>query len=609
MRRRQNLVLVLLAAAALAACGDSQSPAVPGSLTAAAGNQQTAAAGTALPIAPAVTLKDTKGRIMKGIDVTFAVASGGGTLAGATTVKTGADGVARAGAWTLGTTMGANTLTASSNGVTTITLTAIGTAGPATQMTISAGNGQTSSISTAVAVAPAVLVRDQHNNPVAGATVTFSVTAGSGSITGAVQTTGANGIATVGSWQLGATPGPNTLTAQASGLAAVDFTATGTIALVYTMTANGGDGQTAPTRWSVGIAPSVRIVDQFGSPGVGRAVTFSVASGGGTVTGANATTDANGVATVRWWRLGPATGANTLTATATGVAPVMFTATATTPPEGSDYNISIAYLAAPSAAQHQAIINAVTRWQQVIIGDLSDFANFSFQETPCSPAFVNETIDDILIQVDFRTIDGVGNILGQAGPCLIRTGDALTGVGLLRLDADDLANMETNGTMGDVVLHEIGHVLGFGTLWNQTPPDTLRIFTGTDSVTFTGAAAGAAFLANGGNSFSGPPVPLENCKNTLGDTIPQCGAGTRDSHWREVVLRRELMTGFISAPGTSNPLSIITIQSLADLGYTVDTAVSDGYTVGVKPIPGVEAAEIHLKEAKPDWTVQAIPNR
>lgn len=609
MLRRQNLALVMVAAAALAACKDSQSPAVPGSLSVAAGDQQSAAAGTAVSIAPAVLLKDTKGRIMKGVDVTFAVASGGGTLAGAAVVKTGADGVARAGAWTLGTNMGANTLTATVGVGITLTITANGVPGPAAQMTALAGDGQTNAVSANVPVPPSVLVRDQHGNPVAGTTVNFSVTAGEGSVTGAVQTTGANGVATVGSWQLGATPGANTLTAQATGLTSVTFTANAIVVLVFTMASNGGDAQTTPTGWSVGTAPSVIMKDQFGNPGVGKAVTFSIASGGGSVMGANATTDANGVARVGWWRLGAATGANTLTATAADVPPVTFTATAAAGPPGTGYNISIAYVAAPTAAQHQAVVNAVTRWQQVITADLSNWL-ITNDATPCTPAFVNEAIDDVLIQVDFREIDGVGNILGQAGPCFIRpqSQNALTIAGLLRLDAADLANMEANGTIGDVILHEIGHVLGFGTLWTQ-PPNALRIFPKTDSVTYTGTGATGAFLTSGGDSFSGPPVPLENCRNTMGDSIPQCGDGTSDSHWRESVFGRELMTGYISAPGTSNPLSLITIQSFADLGYTVNPEVSDGYTVGLKPIPGLDAALIHLKEAKPDWPVLTMPER
>jgi hypothetical protein len=129
--------------------------------------------------------------------------------------------------------------------------------------------------------------------------------------------------------------------------------------------------------------------------------------------------------------------------------------------------------------------------------------------------------------------------------------------------------METNGTIDDVVLHEIGHILGIGALWTDPSKNLLR-FGATDSSTFVGAAAGAAFLAGGGSGFSGAPVPAENCKTSAGTPINGCGSGTRDSHWREAVLGRELMTGYISPSGISNPLSAITIQSLVDLGYTVD---------------------------------------
>jgi hypothetical protein len=167
--------------------------------------------------------------------------------------------------------------------------------------------------------------------------------------------------------------------------------------------------------------------------------------------------------------------------------------------------------------------------------------------------------------------------------------------------------METKGTLDDVVLHEIGHVLGIGSLWTDPAKNLLR-FGGTDSSTFVGPAAGAAFLASGGNTFSGPPVPAENCKDSSGAPISGCGAGTQDSHWRESVLGRELMTGFIIA-GTSNPLSAITIQSLADLGYTVDVGAADSFTVGTKPIIGTQPPPILLNEAKPNWTIQTIDNR
>jgi len=56
-------------------------------------------------------------------------------------------------------------------------------------------------------------VTDQNGHPVVGVTVTFSVTAGGGSIVGQTQVTDVNGVATVGNWTLGASPGVNELQA------------------------------------------------------------------------------------------------------------------------------------------------------------------------------------------------------------------------------------------------------------------------------------------------------------------------------------------------------------------------------------------------------------
>jgi Big-like domain-containing protein len=64
-------------------------------------------------------------------------------------------------------------------------------------------------------------------------------------------------------------------------------------------------------------------------PGV--PLTFVVATGGGSITGANATTNASGVATVGSWKLGTVSGSNnnTLTATVTSLTPATITASAT----------------------------------------------------------------------------------------------------------------------------------------------------------------------------------------------------------------------------------------------------------------------------------------
>jgi hypothetical protein len=83
--------------------------------------------------------------------------------------------------------------------------------GPPASLT-KTGDNQTADPGTAVAVAPSVKVVDTAGRPVSGAAVVFSVGDGVGTITGGTQTTSSSGVATVGSWKLGATPGfTNTL--------------------------------------------------------------------------------------------------------------------------------------------------------------------------------------------------------------------------------------------------------------------------------------------------------------------------------------------------------------------------------------------------------------
>ena len=95
---------------------------------------------------------------------------------------------------------------------------------------IDTGDGQSANVGTAVPIPPSVKVTDSAGTPVAGVPVTFAVASGGGSITGGSTTTNASGIATVGSWTLGASPGANTLTATSPGLTGspVTFTATAT---------------------------------------------------------------------------------------------------------------------------------------------------------------------------------------------------------------------------------------------------------------------------------------------------------------------------------------------------------------------------------------------
>jgi hypothetical protein len=153
----------------------------------------------------------------------------------------------------------------------------------------------------------------------------------------------------------------------------------------------------------------------------------------------------------------------------------------------------------------------------------------------------------------------------------------------MELDVADLSAIQAQGQLNDVILHEMAHVLGFGTMWDfdprpfeiipigpDNPPNTLLVGRGGANPVFTGASTRGAFFGaiSGAGTFSGIPVPVEN----------SFGIGTRDSHWREPILNPELMTGHISSPGVQNPLSAITISTFRDLGYVVNDAVADPFT-------------------------------
>jgi adhesin/invasin len=296
----------------------------PASLTKSEGDEQTGPVATALPIAPAVLVEDLLGNPVAGVSVVFEVESGGGSVANATAI-TSSVGIATAGEWTLGTTPGPNTLTATA-GELTVTFTATAVAGDPVAIAKEDGDNQTATVGEAVDVAPSVEVTDAHGNPVPGVDVTFAVASGGGSVDGALQVTDADGIATVESWTLGTAVGTNTLTATAGSLTTT-FTATATVGLPASLEKTAGDGQTDTVGTTVSVDPTVRLTDEHGNPIAGAAVVFAVASGGGSVSGANQITDSDGVATVGSWMLGTSVGENTLTATGGGLSET-FTATA-----------------------------------------------------------------------------------------------------------------------------------------------------------------------------------------------------------------------------------------------------------------------------------------
>ena len=115
---------------------------------------------------------------------------------------------------------------------------------------------------------------------------------------------------------------------------------------------------------------------------------------------------------------------------------------------------------------------AADRWAQIIVGDLPDVT------------YNGVAVDDLLIDASAMVIDGQGGILGSAGPDRFRSGSNLPYHGSMTFDSADLAMLESTNQLFSVVLHEMGHVLGLGTIWATKG---LLTGAGTSDPEFTGA--------------------------------------------------------------------------------------------------------------------------
>jgi hypothetical protein len=291
------------------------------------GNNQSATVATKLSMPFVVAAEDKNGNAVSGVNVTFAVASGGGTLS-ATTVTTGLNGQAQS-SLTVGASAGTNTVTASSTGLTgsPITFTASGTSGTATQIALVSGNNQTATVGTALSPC-VVAVKDTNGNPVAGFMVNFAIASGNGSLSAATVVTNAQGQAQ-STLTLGKTAGANTVTANAGGLTGspVTFTETGTAGAASQLLVVSGDSQTAKVGSALAMPLVVAVKDANGNGVAGVTVTFAVTAGGGSLSATMATTGATGQAQ-SVLTVGATAGANTVTASAAGVSPVSFNETA-----------------------------------------------------------------------------------------------------------------------------------------------------------------------------------------------------------------------------------------------------------------------------------------
>ena len=177
-----------------------------------------------------------------------------------------------------------------------------------------------------VSTPPSVIVTDSKGSALPGIPVNFSVSEGSGKLSGSSQITDATGVASVSGLTLDARPGLTAVIASVGSLPSIRFEVTAVAGPPAAMGKIAGDGQIAARGTAVPIKPQVQVVDSHSNPLTGVVVTFEVGSGGGSLTGETATTDSSGIATLGSWTLGTS-GSQKLVVKTANVAPIMFAAT------------------------------------------------------------------------------------------------------------------------------------------------------------------------------------------------------------------------------------------------------------------------------------------
>ncbi len=318
-------------------------------LTASAGDGQSAAAGTAVSVAPSIQVLDAYGNGVAGQSVDFTVVAGGGSVSGGSTAS-GADGIASVGSWTLGTSLGSNVLRATA-GTLTFDVSATSVPGPAAPGT-SVATVSKDTVVVGEEITLTLAGRDVYDHPTTtgGATVAFAISGGSSG--GTIGSTSDNGDGTYSAAFTGTTAGtPVQLSVTLDGAAVT----TPMPSLVVeesseasTLEVDAGADQTAFAGTEVTTRPRVLARDGSSNPVEGVVVTFTVTGGNGTLTDSVVVTDTNGLAEVGAWALDPVPGANSISASA-GALSVEFTATGIVGPgsaEGSLLDVSVDTLAA-----------------------------------------------------------------------------------------------------------------------------------------------------------------------------------------------------------------------------------------------------------------------
>ncbi len=215
--RRMMCVLVVTA------CSDisSSERSIPTALVAASPVEITAIAGAPLVELPAVTVVNSRGNPVAGIDVTFTRSD---WAIGPVVARSGVDGVARVLSWSAPHAAGASTINATAIGLKSVRFGLLTVAGPAASLLKVGGDQQLGYANEALSRDPAVKIADAFGNAVAGVRVNFVIDSGDGSLRTPVTSSNSDGVATAVGWTLKSI-GRHVLSAVVAGLNPQVFTA------------------------------------------------------------------------------------------------------------------------------------------------------------------------------------------------------------------------------------------------------------------------------------------------------------------------------------------------------------------------------------------------
>ena len=564
-------------------------PGLPGEIVVVSGDGQAAPRLSTLLDPLTVRVEDRFQNPVEGVTVEFAAIAGGGFVQPSST-STDVAGLATT-QWTLGAPLGDQSVSIMVAPLLPTTVSAVATTVPQLVQILD-GDGQTGIVGEPLPNPPSVRVLDPGGAPVSSLDVDFSVSENGGLLESMDGTevspnlkvqTDAMGVATVGSWIVGTAPGTHEVTVEVPGLVPVVLTATAETGPPALLVKVSGDEQSGVVGTLLAAPLVVRVTDTHANPVAGSTITFGPASGDGSVFPTQATSDSNGTAATEWI-LGSSQGSQSVGASIETGAMVSFTATATGENGVGGLAIELLFIDQPTALQRQAFDDAVSRWAALIPGKLEPVpVNLAAGACLSNSPAINQVVDDLLVFVSLASIDGVGGTLGTAGVCSARMSNGLPIVARLTLDTGDLGLLEGTTRLVDLILHELGHALGFGTLWaGKGFLENPSLGNPGADTHFDGPSAVTAFDAIGGNAYTGgQKVPVENQ-----------GSGSQDSHWRLVVFTNELMTGFIT--NGANPLSRVTVASLGDLGYDVNEGGADAFQLNFLPAPRAVGEKVEM---------------